>query len=203
VVKPLAALLGVASEDTVFLDVEQLKPGDLWEEKLTDAVSNSSVFVLCWCCESKKSQFVAKEISIALADKNRKLVPVLFCSTTLPPNLSDRQWIDLRGRIVHSCDHGDGMGIEPTLIALPKDPEPRDPVSPPTSYVECINCGRLNPEDRVVYCQTCGWRLPVRPIPLSPSEPVASPVIEMDTYKTDLLERLTRYYFDSIVGANR
>jgi hypothetical protein len=66
----------LAAEDAVFLDVEQLKPGNLWEEKLVGAVQQSSIFVLCWCCQSEKSEFVAKEISIALTDKSKKLVPV-------------------------------------------------------------------------------------------------------------------------------
>jgi hypothetical protein len=102
-VKPLAALLGVAAEDAVFLDVPSLKPGDLWEEKILGAVRESSVFVLCWCCECKHSTFIAKEISAALAEGNRRLVPVLFCSTPLPPGMADRQWIDLRGQVAHHC----------------------------------------------------------------------------------------------------
>ena len=104
-VRPLAGLLGVAAEDAVFLDIEQLKPGDLWESKIIGAVEDSSVFVLCWCCQSKKSAFVAKEIRTALADGKKKLVPVLFCATKLPPELANRQWIDLRGCVVHVCEH--------------------------------------------------------------------------------------------------
>ena len=119
-VKPLAGLLGVAAEDAVFLDVEQLKPGDLWEEKLVGAVQESSVFVLCWCCQSEKSEFVAKEIRIALTDRSKKLVPVLFCSTKLPADLTARQWIDLRGRVVHNCDHfRDGARSDETTSTAP------------------------------------------------------------------------------------
>ncbi|HEY0760565.1 MAG TPA: TIR domain-containing protein [Acidisarcina sp.] len=102
-VKPLAGLLGVAADDAVFLDVSSLKPGDLWDEKIMGAVKEASVFVLCWCCESEHSTFVAKEISAALAEGKKKLVPVLFCSTPLPPTMADRQWIDLRGQVVHQC----------------------------------------------------------------------------------------------------
>jgi hypothetical protein len=66
-------------------------------------VREASVFVLCWCCESGRSAFVAKEISAALAEGKKKLVPVLFCSAPLPAGMADRQWIDLRGKIVHAC----------------------------------------------------------------------------------------------------
>jgi hypothetical protein len=102
-VKPLAGLLGVAAEDAVFLDVSELKPGDLWEAKIVNAVKESSVFILCWCCESRLSTFVAKEISTALTEGDKRMVPVLFCSSPLPENLADRQWIDLRGQVVHHC----------------------------------------------------------------------------------------------------
>jgi TIR domain len=102
-VRPLAGLLGVAADDAVFLDVTSLKPGDLWDDKIMGAVKEASVFVLCWCCESDKSTFIAKEISAALAEGEKKLVPVLFCSTPLPPGMADRQWIDLRGKVVHDC----------------------------------------------------------------------------------------------------
>jgi hypothetical protein len=102
-VKPLAGLLGVAADDAVFLDVASLKPGDLWDEKIIGAVKEASVFVLCWCCQCEHSTFIAKEISAALLEKKKKLVPVLFCSTPLPPAMADRQWIDLRGQIVHDC----------------------------------------------------------------------------------------------------
>ncbi len=106
-VRPLAALLETAAgEDSIFLDVERLKAGDPWETKIVAAISECSVFVLCWCCETEKSTFVAKEIKLALRDDKKRLIPVLLCSTELPPRLLSRQWIDMRERIVHRCDHG-------------------------------------------------------------------------------------------------
>jgi hypothetical protein len=102
-VKPLSALLGSATNDAVFLDISSLDPGDLWEEKIIEAVKESSVFVLCWCCECKKSEFIAKEISTALSDRRKRLVPVLLCPMDLPTALASRQWIDLRGRVAHDC----------------------------------------------------------------------------------------------------
>jgi TIR domain len=106
-VRPLAGLLGVASSGVVFMDVASLAPGDHWEKEIIEAVEQASVFVLCWCCECEKSHFVAKEIGTALSDPAKKLVPVLLCSTALPAGLSQRQWLDLRGQIVHRCDHAD------------------------------------------------------------------------------------------------
>lgn len=106
-VKPLAGLLGAAADDAIFLDIESIKPGNLWKYEIEHAVRNSSVFILCWCCESERSQFVRYEIRMALEGKDKRLVPVLLCSTPLPDSLTDRQWVDLRGRIIHSCnEHG-------------------------------------------------------------------------------------------------
>jgi hypothetical protein len=102
-VKPLASLPGAAANDAVFFDVTSLKAGDLWEEAIFTAVKEASVFVVCWCCESQKSSFVAREISAALSEGNKKLIPVLFCSTPLPPHLANRQWTDLRGKVMHEC----------------------------------------------------------------------------------------------------
>jgi hypothetical protein len=102
-VKPLASLLGAAANDAVFFDVTSLKAGDPWETEIFTAVKQASVFVLCWCCESERSSFVAREISAALSEGNKRLVPVLFCSTPLPPHLANRQWTDLRGKVIHEC----------------------------------------------------------------------------------------------------
>lgn len=104
-VRPLAGLLGAAPGSVVFLDVTSLKPGDHWEKEIVEAVQHASVFVLCWCCESEKSDFVGREISIALSDPAKKLVPVLLCSAQLPEQLSRWQWVDLRGQVLHQCDH--------------------------------------------------------------------------------------------------
>jgi hypothetical protein len=103
-VRPLADVINAVSGDTLFIDVEQLRPGDLWEKKIVGAIRQSSVFILCWCCECRKSTFVAKEIALALEDKEKKIVPVLLCYSPLPEKLSERQWVDLRKEVAHKCD---------------------------------------------------------------------------------------------------
>ena len=136
--KPLAGLLGVAADDAVFLDVNSLKPGDRWEDKILSAVKQSSVFILCWCCDGEKSTFISKEISTALADEQKRLVPVRLCPADLPTTVADRQWIDLRGRVLHQCstDHHlsqagapyaqPSAGAAPTAPPAPEPPQRRD-----------------------------------------------------------------------------
>ncbi len=104
-VRPLAGLLGVATDDAIFLDVASIKPGDNWKDDIDSALRESSVIVICWCCQAEKSEFIAHEIAIALLGKDKRLVPVLFCDTPLPGTLAAYQWIDLRGQIKHSCAH--------------------------------------------------------------------------------------------------
>lgn len=111
-VRPLAHLMGLGSDGIVFLDIEQLKPGDLWEEKLQLAIRQSSVFVLCWCCASKQSPAVQNEILIAVEDYRKKIVPVLFCSVSLPDDFARYNWIDLRGKIRHECQQPHLLSFE-------------------------------------------------------------------------------------------
>jgi hypothetical protein len=90
----------------VFLDVTSLKGGDFWKAEIIRAINDAPVFVVCCCCESQRSTFVAEEIWYALKQGEKRLVPVLFCDMPLPDYLAQRQWIDLRGRITHVCnDH--------------------------------------------------------------------------------------------------
>jgi len=65
-VKPLAALLGAAARDAVFLDVNSIKPGDRWKQEIDSALQDAAVFILCWCCQSQASDFVGYEIRMAI-----------------------------------------------------------------------------------------------------------------------------------------
>lgn len=104
VVKPLAGLLAGVTAKPIFLDIESIKPGDLWKSDIENAVRDSEVFILCWCCLSEQSEFVKREIRLAVRIKGKRLIPVLFCSVPLPDNLADRQWVDMRGHIAHTCN---------------------------------------------------------------------------------------------------
>lgn len=103
--RKLSHLVGVAIDDAVFLDVESLKPGDRWRIRIETAIREASVFVLFWCCVSMKSEFVAREIVVAMEDQDKVIVPVLLCQATLPSALAERQWIDLRNEVRHVCEN--------------------------------------------------------------------------------------------------
>ena len=104
-VKPLARILG-AGGDSVFVDVDNVRPGDLWREEIEAAVLGCAVFILCWCCEGNRSEFVAREIILALQNPKTRFVPVLLCNIPLPESLREHQWVNFAGTFKHSCSHG-------------------------------------------------------------------------------------------------
>jgi hypothetical protein len=46
-VKPLAGLLGAASDDAVFADVNSIVPCEAWQYRIEKAIRESTVFVVC------------------------------------------------------------------------------------------------------------------------------------------------------------
>jgi hypothetical protein len=103
-IKPLVGLLSSVASEPIFLDVTSLEPGDLWRARIEEAIKQCDVFIICWCCASKASRNVAQEIRAALEDKRKKIVPVLLCEQPVPAPLSDCNWVDLRGRVIHQCE---------------------------------------------------------------------------------------------------
>src|SRR5262249_28895890 len=112
-VKPLAGLLGLAADDAVFMDATALKPGDDWKTRIEQAVTEASVFALCWCCASRMSEWVAYEIGVAMRSPEKRIVPVVLCNTPVPQPVSGRQWIDLRTRVRHDCGKHEGAFLDP------------------------------------------------------------------------------------------
>lgn len=100
VVKPLVEMLSL-NDRKVFWD-GQLKPGELWDDVIQSSVKDASVFVLFWCCDTHASEYVAKEVALALRLK-KKIVPVKLCHAAMPAPLNAWQWISLQGRVQHAC----------------------------------------------------------------------------------------------------
>jgi hypothetical protein len=86
------------------MDVTSIEPGALWQQDIKQAIEEASVFVVCWCCESRRSKYVAREVAMALKDPNKRLVPVLLCSLPLPATLASWNWIDIRRKMSHECN---------------------------------------------------------------------------------------------------
>src|SRR5262249_15033260 len=79
------------------------------------------VVVVLWCCHAAASEWVAREITLALEDEKKQIAPVLLCRHPAYNPLSQYQWIDLRAVIRHTCSggmRGPGDPIDPDTLSL-------------------------------------------------------------------------------------
>ncbi len=84
---------------TVWLDQDEIRPGDRFVWALEQGLEASGAVVLVITPESLKSDWVADEYSRALAlanDGQLQLIPVLLRDAKLPGFLSNRQCVDFR-----------------------------------------------------------------------------------------------------------
>jgi len=123
-VQPLVQLLTVNSR-RVFWDAHSLSPGQVWPVEIESAIVGCKRFVLLWCCDTADSDYVSKELALAV-QRQKVIIPVLLCPLPPPESITDRQWIDLRGKLNHACQlngelaerHRKGV---PVSSASPKD----------------------------------------------------------------------------------
>jgi hypothetical protein len=107
-VEPLVQLMSLNGR-RIFWDAISIQPGELWENTLEEALKNSRLVVVLWCCDTAVSDWVNREINLALKF-NKKLVPVLLCSFPTSDSIGARQWIDLRRSVRHECSASHGPG---------------------------------------------------------------------------------------------
>ena len=76
---------------TVFFDTQSIIVGDLWKQRLANAVRSSRVCILCWSQHARDSEYVAFEYSRA-EGLGRPVLPWLLDATPLP-NMVELQGI--------------------------------------------------------------------------------------------------------------
>lgn len=115
--KELRRLLGGQPGIQVWLDAEQLKPGDLWQAKIEEALQQASAF-LVYVGRGGVQGYVDFEVRVALdrsiKDKSFRLIPVLGPGANpdlLPPFLKQYQWQDLREGLREGSDLRDLVAI--------------------------------------------------------------------------------------------
>jgi len=86
----------------VWLDEEELLPGQEWETEITKAVRNSNIVIICLSRESlTKSGYIHKEIRFALDVAEEKsdgvifIIPARLEECEVPDKLKRWQWVDL------------------------------------------------------------------------------------------------------------
>ena len=84
----------------VWFDEVAMEPGDLLVDKIGNAIRSSINLAVILSVNSINSQWVKKEVSIAMVDSlagaEVKVVPILLDDTKLPPFLSDINYVDWR-----------------------------------------------------------------------------------------------------------
>jgi len=70
----LARVQGLEQHLKVFVDVVNLRSGQLWEQELWSVIKQSDVFYLFWCRHAKKSEWVEKEWRCALRHRGLEFI---------------------------------------------------------------------------------------------------------------------------------
>src|SRR5262245_53241200 len=80
---PIVKLVSVSNQGSVFQDVNDVLPGDIWERKIVKAIRRCKMMFVFWCKHSEASSWVHKEWTLAVEAKKR-IVPILLDDTPLP-----------------------------------------------------------------------------------------------------------------------
>ncbi len=93
------ALSEILSEESIFMDTETINVGDQWPDRIRSALINSQTIIVLigpdWLRVGmdewgqrridKESDWVRQEISTALSDEQKTVIPVLVRDATMPP----------------------------------------------------------------------------------------------------------------------
>lgn len=119
----------------VWLDVEELKPGDRWMKTLEEALARASAFAV-YVGRSGIRRWVDREVRAALdratTDPSFRVLPILGPGAepqSLPPFLAQHQWLDLRSgtadpETLRSLMHGLLDDPSRAVTLLPPDQPP-------------------------------------------------------------------------------
>ena len=90
----------------IWVDTEQLRPGDVFPKTLARAIHSVRCVVIVISPGSVASAWVEEEYNLALAHR-RHIVPVLIADAEPPGFLAGRSWVDFREdeRFAASVDH--------------------------------------------------------------------------------------------------
>lgn len=103
-----AIVEGLRSQDlNVWLDADELRPGDRWAESIRAAISASAYFLLLLSKHSVRSPWMDHEIEAVLKELQSRdvtFLPVLLEDCDIPPSLAMYQWFDMRSGIEENLE---------------------------------------------------------------------------------------------------
>jgi hypothetical protein len=101
-VLPIVALLRT-TQNHVFIDVDSIQLGKLWEPQLLRSIRNAALVIVFWCRHSAASPWVERELREAI-EMRKNVLPLLLDNTPVPEALRKFQTLDFRSLAGH--EHG-------------------------------------------------------------------------------------------------
>lgn len=105
-----------------WVDVEQIKPGALWQNEIKNGLTKSSVIIIVLSENYFSSNWVSIELALA---QNKKIIPIRIDNalyTNIPSNIVERQWIDFYENYQN--------GLQILLEAIPDNNKIKQPIKP-------------------------------------------------------------------------
>ncbi len=113
----------------VWMDVDNLRPGESWDSAIANALELSVGFLFFVSPRSLRSDWIRREIQIAATDAGRLIFPVILNqipANEMPLQLQERQWLDLSGQPTHeqiaSAAARIAAAVESYLTSTPTPP---------------------------------------------------------------------------------
>jgi len=123
------AALGLPVE--LWVDLASLKPGEVWDVAIADALRSSVGLLFFVSQRSLRSEWVLRELAMSAVASDKLIIPVLLdWPVELPSDLANRQWLDLSGpRTALEIETGAGRIAQAVREFLTRTPKPAAPVS--------------------------------------------------------------------------
>lgn len=85
----------IASDISVWLDQREIDLGDLWEQKIHQALEECDTLMIILSPDAINSRHVQNELSLSI-EKGKKIIPIMFRDCELPPALAPVNFADFR-----------------------------------------------------------------------------------------------------------
>lgn len=113
----------------LWMDVNDLQPGENWDRAIGDALKSSIGFLFFISRDSLQSNFVRRELEVAATSIDRLIIPVLLDEPIdVPPLLAVYQWLDYARPTPNDTEDVAAKIVRATESYLQRTPKPVAPV---------------------------------------------------------------------------
>jgi hypothetical protein len=96
-VRPVLEKLKNAGVD-LFVPEEKILPGEVWSDRIDDAIQSADAFLAFLSPRSTRSDWVQHELAVALTiekDKRKRIIPILLSKNVEMPSFLNVQYVDM------------------------------------------------------------------------------------------------------------